>query len=101
MLSRINKSRGSFGDKYSLRNTDVDVINNAYKNETGFTEQEVLEKFFREIDKNSKIIEIACNVGLKLTMLKRLGFKNLTGLEINKTAYEIAQKKSRHKFYSF
>lgn len=84
--------KGSFGDDYSRRNSDVETINESYKKATGFTQQEILQKFFADIDKDSKIIEIACNVGLKLSILKRLGFRNLTGVEINKTAYEIAQK---------
>jgi len=84
--------KGEFGNAYVERNNDVDKANELYKNMTGYTQQEILQKFFSDIDKESKIIEIACNVGLKLSMLKKLGFKNLYGIEINKNAYEIAKQ---------
>jgi len=85
---------GKFGDDYSERNLDIDQVNAYYKNKTGFSQDEILEKFFSGIDKSSEIIEIACNIGIKLSILKRLGFNNLYGLEINKRAYELAKKKN-------
>ena len=41
--------------------------------------------------KNLKILELGCNVGINLEILKKMGFNNLYGLEINNKAIEIAR----------
>ena len=40
------------------------------------------------------ILELGCNIGLKLEYLKQLGFENLTGLEINKDTVNQASKRN-------
>jgi pseudaminic acid biosynthesis-associated methylase len=85
---------GDFGDEYVERSKDLNTINEIYKKQTGMTFSEMYESFFENLDRNIKIIELACNVGLKLKILKELGFKNLYGVEINKKAYEIAKKEN-------
>lgn len=80
-----------FGNSYVDRSKNLDLVNQIYKNRTGTTFNQIYESFFNNLDKNSKIIELACNVGLKLSILKQLGFKNLYGVEINKKAYEVAK----------
>jgi pseudaminic acid biosynthesis-associated methylase len=63
-----------------------------YKERTGITFEDVFKKIFSNIDKNAKILELGCNVGLKLSILQKLGFTNLTGVEINEKAFKIAKK---------
>lgn len=60
---------GNFGDKYTIRNFDNVKID--YK--------EFLSGFNRSI----KILEVGSNVGNQLISLKKFGFKNLYGIEIN------------------
>jgi len=74
------------------RNSNIDYVNNNYKEKTGLTEEEVFIEFFSDLDKDLKILEVGCNVGVKISMLQKMGFTNLTGLELNKNAYEIAKK---------
>jgi pseudaminic acid biosynthesis-associated methylase len=83
---------GEFGDSYINRNYSTDQMNQLYKQRTGITFEDVLTKFLIDIDKNSKILELGCNIGLVLSSLKKLGFKNLYGLEINKKSFEIAKE---------
>ena len=51
------------------------------------------EKLFQEVlpllDKNSAILEIGCNKGRHLNYLFQKGFRNLTGIEIGKSAIEL------------
>ena len=54
----------------------------------------MFKTFFQDIDKQSKILELGCNVGIKLSILKKLGFTNLHGVEINKKALEIARSRN-------
>jgi len=44
-----------------------------------------------DIPKDSKILEIGCNVGRNLNYLSKAGFTNLTGVEISKKAVELAK----------
>ena len=81
-----------FANSYMNRNSNIDYVNNNYKEKTGLTEEEVFIEFFSDLDKDLKILEVGCNVGVKISMLQKMGFTNLTGLELNKNAYEIAKK---------
>lgn len=81
-----------FANSYMNRNSNIDYVNNNYKEKTGLTEEEVFIEFFSDLDKDLKILEVGCNVGVKISILQKMGFTNLTGLELNKNAYEIAKK---------
>ncbi len=82
----------NFGTDYINRNKTIEVVNELYKKQTGITVENIFNKFFDEINRESTIIELGCNVGLNLSVLNKMGFKNLTGLEINETAFSIAKK---------
>ncbi|MFZ0183414.1 MAG: pseudaminic acid biosynthesis-associated methylase [Nitrosotalea sp.] len=95
-LNKINEPQrnlwlGEFGDEYLVRNSDFEEINENYKKETGIGIDDIFKKYFAKIDKNSSILEVGCNVGLNLNLLQRLGFTNLTGLELNPKTCEIAR----------
>ena len=66
--------------------------NELYKKQTGITVEKIFNNFFDKLNRELTILELGCNVGLNLSVLKKMGFKNLTGLEINKTAFSIAEK---------
>jgi len=81
-----------FGNDYIDRNNSIEKINENYKRLTGITINEIYEKNFDDIDRKSVILELGCNIGLKLSILYKMGFRNLYGLEINKKAYRIAKE---------
>ncbi len=84
--------KGDFGIDYINRNKTIETVNELYEKQTGTTVENIFKKFFDQIDRNSTIIELGCNVGLNLSVLSKMGFKNLTGIEINETAYSIAKE---------
>lgn len=45
-------------------------------------------------DQNAKILEIGCGMGRFMLALKKLGYNNLVGLDIDKSQIEIAQKEN-------
>jgi len=93
--------KGEFGNSYADRNISIEETNQLYKERTGITFEDVFKKIFSNIDKNAKILELGCNVGLKLSILQKLGFTNLTGVEINEKAFKIAKKNYPNiKFYN-
>jgi len=83
---------GSFGDKYIDRNYSLKQINELYKSQTGITVEKIFNDFFDNIDRNSKILEVGCNIGINLSVLRNMGFSNLSGLDVSKKALDIAKK---------
>lgn len=83
---------GDFGEDYLNRIKTLEDYNQWYEENVGFPEEEIWKKYFSGFDKNMSILEVGSNVGIKLSLLKKMGFRNLTGIEINKNAYEIAKK---------
>ena len=37
---------------------------------------------FSDFDRDMSILEVGCNVGVKISMLQKMGFRNLTGVEL-------------------
>ena len=83
--------KGSFGDSYIKRNSSLDQVNELYKKQTAITQEEIFNEFFNPLKRDISIIELGCNIGIKLSILKKMGFVNLTGVEINKNALKEAQ----------
>ena len=103
-MNEINENQhnfwtGEFGKSYLKRNYSVDDENKLYLQRTGLTYENVFQTFFHGIDRHSKILELGCNVGIKLSILKKIGFTNLHGVEINKKAFQMA--KTRHPDITF
>lgn len=83
---------GKFGDEYVDRSNEFDKVNRLYKENTGISLEQIYQKFFEKIDRDAAILELGCNVGLNLNLLQRSGFQDLTGVELNKKAYETAKR---------
>ena len=67
---------GQFGNKYTLRNFDSKP------------------KIKLKLNRSLRILEIGSNVGNQLLALKKMGFKNLYGIEINPKSVEKAKIKN-------
>lgn len=85
--------KNEFGNDYIKRNNSLVDVDIFYKKTTGHTKSEIFQNFFSFIEKDLKILELGCNIGINLEILKKIGFKNLYGLEINKKAIEIAKNR--------
>ena len=87
---QINFWKGNFGDEYTLRNNyNLDEF---YKQEWGITRTELNKIFLSDLDQELPILEVGCNRGMQLELLKKMGFNNLWGIEINKNALHIAKE---------
>jgi len=75
---------GKFGKNYTKRNTFNSYIewNIAYKKRFGVTKEDLNKSFLSRIPKKIKILELGCNIGNQLGCLYKLGFKNLSGIDI-------------------
>ncbi len=95
MTSEFNQQnfwKGDFGETYLNRIPTIESYNQWYLEHVGFPEEDLWKKHFSNFDKNMSILELGSNVGVKLSILKKMGFENLTGVEINQHAYETAKK---------
>jgi len=82
--------KSEFGDEYTLRNAgDWDAF---YLKQWGVTRTHLNTQFLSGIDKDARILEVGCNRAYQLQLLQNQGFQNLWGLEINKSALQIARE---------
>ena len=84
-----------FGDKYITRNSQNDKeFDKIYTSKFGISRSQMNKDFLGK-KRIKNILEVGCNIGNQLSLLKKLGHKDLYGIEINKTAIELAKKKTK------
>jgi len=85
---------GEFGRAYTDRNTlDVEDLNALWSANYGITRREINQVFLQDIRKNASFLEVGCNVGNQLLQLQELGYGNLSAVEIQSYAVEIAKSR--------
>jgi pseudaminic acid biosynthesis-associated methylase len=83
---------GRFGEEYTKRNWYIPAeLDELYTNRYGASRTEMNQYFLKDISKDAQILEVGCNCGNQLLALKQQGFHNLTGIEINPTAADLAR----------
>lgn len=83
--------RGEFGRAYTDRNVrSVDVLNTQWQARYGVSRQEINQLFLSGVPKEARFLEVGCNVGNQLLMLREMGYSNLSGVELQPYAVEIA-----------
>ena len=83
-----------FGKEYSDRNSwqsdnDWDEF---YMKTWGHTKLQINETVMKELPRNSRILEVGCNIGMQLRGFQRMGFENLYGIELQQYAVEKAKQ---------
>ncbi len=102
VTGQLKKWSGGFGKEYTERNPlTIQDMENSYKRKYGITRTNINEEFLSNIDKDTKILEVGCNVGNQLVLLKEMGFRNLHGIEIAAYAFEIAKRRVESEGISF
>src|SRR5271156_1485888 len=83
--------RGRFGAEYSERNLlSLPELDQAYQGKYGVTRTALNHSFLGDVPRSASILEVGCNLGTQLMLLKQMGFENLNGIEINKEVVEQA-----------
>jgi pseudaminic acid biosynthesis-associated methylase len=89
--------KGEFGREYTDRNTfDVDGVEALYRKNYGLTRTAINQEFLGGISKDASFLEVGCNTGNQLLLLQRMGYANLSGLELQPYALEIARSRTRN-----
>ena len=84
-----------FGKKYTKRNTfnSYEIWNRSYIKKFGVSKDYINKEFLQKLPKEIKILEIGCNIGNQLNCLKEMGFKDLSGIDIQQNCLTKNKKK--------
>jgi pseudaminic acid biosynthesis-associated methylase len=84
-----------FGREYTDRNTfGIEDLDSLYYKYFGITRTAINEDFLRTIPKDATFLEVGCNAGNQLLLLQRMGYTNLSGIELQPYALEIARSRT-------
>ena len=94
--TQIKFWKGEFGQDYTDRNNfDPASWDKFYLSYWGITKEAMNEACMGFMNKNSKILEVGCNIGLQLLCFQRMGYNNLHGIEIQDYAVEKAKQNTK------
>lgn len=80
---------GDFGKQYTDRNTFSRTDwQQTYKRIWGISREKMNDDFVSELPRDSRILEVGCNIGLQLRALQDMGFTQLYGIELQAYAVE-------------
>jgi pseudaminic acid biosynthesis-associated methylase len=86
--------KSEFGREYTDRNTfDSEALDELYRKSYGVVRREINETSLRDIAKEASFLEVGCNTGNQLLLLQQMGYSNLSGVELQPYALEIARKR--------
>lgn len=86
--------KGTFGREYTERNTlDAESLDQLWRRNYGVARSTINESFLSGISKDAGFLEVGCNAGNQLLMLRQMGWRNLSGTELQPFATEIARSR--------
>jgi pseudaminic acid biosynthesis-associated methylase len=86
--------KGDFGRAYTDRNMlDSDGLDRLYHGNYGIGRRELNGAFLHDIAREAAFLEVGCNAGNQLMLLREMGYSNLSGVELQPYALEIARKR--------
>lgn len=89
-----NAWSSDFGKEYTDRNTFTpDEVDDLYIKNYGISRTQLNSEFIDNLELN-RILEVGCNVGNQLHVLKKNGYSDLWGIELQDYAVEVARKRT-------
>jgi len=86
--------KSDFGREYTDRNTfDPEGVDDLCRGNYGVARAEINEVSLRDIPKDASFLEVGCNTGNQLLLLRQMGYSNLSGVELQPYALEIARRR--------
>lgn len=94
MTVQIRRWTGDFGREYTDRNNCRPAqLDEFYLTTYGATRKELNQRFLQGVPKDARILEVGCNTGTQLLLLKEMGFTDLSGVEIQSYALQRAKER--------
>jgi len=82
----------SFGRNYTDRNTlDPAGLDALWSNNYGVTRTALNARFLKELPTEARILEVGCNIGNQLLLMHGMGYGNLSGIDVQPYAVQIAK----------
>jgi pseudaminic acid biosynthesis-associated methylase len=83
---------GDFGREYTDRNGyDPAELDGLYQRNYGVTRTAINQRGLESVPLSASVLEVGCNLGNQLLLLRQMGFSNLHGIEIQSYALERAR----------
>lgn len=91
---QIRTWTGDFGREYTNRNNYTpSQLDEFYRQTFGVTRRELNQQLLQDVPKDARILEVGCNMGTQLLLLREMGFTELSGIEIQ--SYALARARER------
>ncbi len=88
---------GNFGREYTERNAlSCEEMDALYQKNFGTTRTEMNAEFVGEVHRRVRILEVGANSGTQLLSLQKMGFTNLSGIELQEHAVELARQQTKN-----
>jgi len=86
---------GEFGRSYVVRNSiNVKELDSLYQKNFGISRSDLNEEFLSGLDRSMSVLEVGCNIGLQLELLKKAGYQYLYGFDISSFALNLSLARS-------
>ena len=86
---------GEFGCSYVVRNSiNAKELDSLYHKNFGISRSHLNEEFLSGLDRSMSVLEVGCNIGLQLELLKNAGYQYLYGFDISSFALNLSLARS-------
>jgi pseudaminic acid biosynthesis-associated methylase len=86
--------KSDFGREYTDRNTlSPEALDALYLKNYGVSRSKINESALGNIKEHASLLEVGCNTGNQLLLLQKMGYSNLSGIELQPYAFGIAQQR--------
>lgn len=86
--------KGDFGRDYTDRNTfEIEGLEQLCRKNYGVSRSEINRRTLQGVSKEASFLEVGCNAGNQLLLLNQMGWTNLSGVELQPYALEIARSR--------
>ena len=86
---------GDFGRKYTNRNALLpQELDQLYVELYGVSRTDLNRRFLQAVHPNARVLEVGCNVGIQLSILQSMGYRDLMGVELQEYAIREARKRT-------
>jgi len=92
LTEQLQHWTGEFGQQYTERNkASLEQLDALYNSMYGISRTQINRQFLQDLPRDIRILEVGCNIGNQLCLLQKMGFSNLSGIEIQEKALKQAQ----------
>ncbi len=93
---QVKMWKGEFGKEYTDRNAlSLGEMETLYKRYYGISRTEMNLKFLQDINHSIQILEVGSNIGNQLLCLQKMGFTDLSCIELQSYAVELSKTRTK------